>query len=297
MICIHYSVQSSRSVVSDSETPWTAALQASLSITNSQSSPKPMSIESVMPSSHLILYRPLLLLPSIFPRIRVFSNESVLCIKWPKYCSFSFSISLSNEHPGLISFRMDWLDVLAGQGTLKSLLQCHSPKASILWCSDFFIVQLSHPYMTTGKTIALTRCTFVGKVVSLLFNMLSRLVMTFLPRSKRLLISWLQSPSAGILEPPKIKSATVATVSPSISHEVIGPDAMIPLLWYNKCHHSYYYYSIIHSLHEKAFLWKKKKTFLWQPLIILLSPKFCLFQNANRWNYREDYLLLLISLI
>ena len=183
-----------------------------------------------MPSSHLILYRPLLILPSIFPSIRVFSNESVLCIKWPKYCSFSFSISLSNEHPGLISFRMDWLDLLAVQGTLKSLLQCRSPKASILWCSAFFIVQLSHLYLTTGKTITLTRCTFVGKIVSLLFNMLSRLVMTFLPRSKRLLISWLKSPSAGILEPQKIKLATVATVSPSISHEVIGLDAMIPLL-------------------------------------------------------------------
>ena len=156
-----------------------------------------------MPFNHLILCCPLLLLPSIFPSIRVFSNESVLHIRWPKYWSFSFNISPSNEYSGLISFRMDWLDLLAVQGTLKSLLQHHSSKASILWCSAFFTVQLSHPYMTTGKTIALTRPTFVGKVMSLLLNMLSRLVITFLPRSKHLLISWLQSPSAVILEPPK----------------------------------------------------------------------------------------------
>ena len=155
------------------------------------------------PSNHLILCRPLLLLPSIFPSIRVFSNESVLPIRCPKYWSFSFSISLSNEYSGLISFRMDWLDLLAVQGTLKSLLQRHSSKASILRCSAFFTVQLSHPYMTTGKTITLTIWTFVGKVMSLLFNMLSRLVIAFLPRSKHLLISWLQSPSAVILEPPK----------------------------------------------------------------------------------------------
>ena len=184
-------------------TPWTAAQQSSLSFTVSRSLLKLMCIESVMPSNHLILCCPLLLLPSIFPSIRVFSNESALHIRWPKYWSFSFSISPSNEHPGLISFRMDWLDLLAVQGTLKSLLQHHSSKASILRCSAFFTVQLSHPYMTTGKTIALTRLTFVDKVVSLLFNMLSRLVITFLPRSKRLLISWLQSPSAVILEPPK----------------------------------------------------------------------------------------------
>ena len=157
-----------------------------------------------MPSNHLILCRPLLL-PSIFPSIRVFSNESVLRIRWPKYWSFSFNISPSNEHSRLISFRMGWLDLFAVQGTLKSLLQHHSLKASILWCSAFFIVQLSHPYMTTGKTIALTRWTFVGKVMSLLFSMLSRLVITFLPRSKRLLISWLRSPSAVILEPPQNK--------------------------------------------------------------------------------------------
>ena len=179
-----------------------AAHQASLSVTNSWSPPKPMSIELVMPSNRLIFCR-LLLLPSIFPSIRIFSNESAFHIRWPKYWSLSVSNGRSNEHPGLISFRMDWLDLLAVQGTLKSLLQHHSSKASILWCSAFFIVQLSHPYMTTGKTIALTRWTFVGKVMSLLFNMLSRLVITFLPRSKCFLISWLQSPSALILEPQK----------------------------------------------------------------------------------------------
>ena len=187
-------------------TPWTAACQASLSITHSRSPCKPMSIESVMPSNHLILCHPLLLLPSIFPRIRIFSNESALCIRWPKYWSFSFNISPTTEHPGLISFGMDWLDLLAVQGTLKSLLQHHSSKTSILWCSAFFIVQLSHPYMTTGKTIALTRQTFVDKVMSLLFNTLSRLVITFLPRSKPLLISLLQSPTAVILESKKIVS-------------------------------------------------------------------------------------------
>ena len=185
-----------------------------------------MSIESMMPSDHLILCRPLLLL-LLFPSIRVFSNESALHITWPKYWSFSFNISPSNEHPGLVSFRMDQLDLLALRGTLKSLIQHHSSKASILWCSAFFIVQLLHPYMTTGKTIALTRQTFVDKVMSLLFNKLSKLVITFLPRSKCLLISWLQSPSAVILEPRKIKSATVSTVSPSICHEVMGLDTMI----------------------------------------------------------------------
>ena len=178
-----------------------------------------------MPSSHLILCHPLLLLPSIPPSIRVFSNESTLRMRWPKYWNFSFSIIPSKEHPGLISFRMDWLDLLAVRGTLKSLLQHHNSKASILRCSAFFTVQLSHPYMTTGKTIALTRWTVVGKVMSLLLNMLSGLVITFLPRSKSLLISWLQSPSAVIFKPPKIKSDTVSTVSPSISHEVMGPDA------------------------------------------------------------------------
>ena len=170
-------------------------------ITNSRSSLRLTSIESVMPSSHLILYHPLLLLPSIFPSIRVFFNQSVLRIRWPKYWSFSFSINPFNEHPGLISFRMDWSDLLAVQGTLKSLLQHHSSKASVLRYSTFFIVQLSHPYMTTGKTISLTRRAFVDKVMTLLLDMLSRLVITFLPRSKRPLISWLQSPSAVILEP------------------------------------------------------------------------------------------------
>ena len=184
-------------------TPWTVALQASLSVTNSQSLFKPMSLESVMPSNHLILCHPLFLLTSIFPSIRVFSNESALRIRWPKHWSFSFSISPSNEYSGLISFRMDCLGLLAGQGTLKSLLQHHSSKASIIWRSAFFLVQLSHPYMTTEKAIALTRWTFFGKAMSLLFNMLSRLVIAFLPRSKCPLISWLQSLSAMILEPKK----------------------------------------------------------------------------------------------
>ena len=208
--------------------PWIAACQASLSITNSWSSLKLMSIESVMPSSHLILCCPLLLLPPIPPSIRVFSSESTLRMRWPKYWSFSFSIIPSKEHQELISFRMDWLDLLAVQGTLKSLLQHHSSKASILQCSAFFTVQFSHPYIITEKTIVLTRQTFVGKVMSLLLNMLSRLVITFLPRSKHLLISWLQSPSAVILEPQIIKCDTV---SPSICHEVMGPDAMILVFW------------------------------------------------------------------
>ena len=204
-ICWFSSVQS-LSRVQLFATPLTSARLASLSITNSWSPPKPMSIESMMPSNYLILCHLLLLLLSIFPRIRVFSNEAALPIMWPKYWSFSFDISLSNEHPGLISFRMDWLDLLAVQGTLKSPLQHHSSKASILQSSAFFIVQISHPYVTTGKTIALSRWTFVGKWMSLLFNMRSRLVITFLPRSKHLLISWLQSHSAMILEPRKVVS-------------------------------------------------------------------------------------------
>ena len=208
------SVKFSCSVMSDSL--WPAACQASLSITKSQSLLKLMSIESVIPSDHLILCHALLLPPSIFPSIRTFQNESVLRIRWPKYWGFTFSISPSNEYAGLISFRMDWLDLLAVQRTLKSLFQHHSSKVSILWLPAFFIVQLSHPYMSTGKTIALTKQTFVDKVMSLLFNMLSRLVITFLPRSKRLLISWLHSPSTVILEPRKIKSVTISTVSPSI---------------------------------------------------------------------------------
>ena len=185
-------------------TPWTEAQQTSLSTTNSRSSLRLMSIESVMPSSRLILGHPLLLLPPIPPSIRVFSSESTLRMGWPKYWSFSFSIIPSKEIPGMISFRMDWLDLLAVQGTLKSLLQHHSSKASILRRSTFFTVQISHPYMTTGKTIALTRWTLVGKVMSPLWNILSRLFITFLPRSKRPLISQLQSPSAVILEPKKI---------------------------------------------------------------------------------------------
>ena len=184
-------------------TPWTGARQSSLSITNCQSLLKLMPIELVVPSSHLILYCPLLLLPSILHSIRVFSNESVLPIGWPEYCSFNFSISPSNDYSGLISFRVYWLDHFAVQGTLKSLLQHHSSKASILWCSAFFIVQLSHPYLTTGKTIALTIWNFFDKIMSLFFNMLSRLVIAFLPRSKCLLISWLQLPSAVTLEPQK----------------------------------------------------------------------------------------------
>ena len=208
-------------------TPWIAAHQAPLTITNSWSPPKPTCIESVMLSNHPILCHPLFIPPSIFPSIRVFSNESALHIRWPKYWSFSFNISPSNEHPVLIYFRMDWLDLLAVQGTLKSLLQHHSSETSILRSSAFFIIQLSHPYMTTGKTKALTRWTSVDKVMPLLFNMLSRLVITFFPRSKHLLISWLQSPSSVILEPRKINSVTLSIISPSISHEVMGQDAMI----------------------------------------------------------------------
>ena len=208
-------------------TPWTVAHQASLSSANYQSLLKLMSIESVMPSNHLILGCPFLLPPSIFSSIRVFSNKYVLDIRWPKYWSFSFSISPSNEYSGLISFRVDRFYLFAVKWTLKSFLQHHSSKASVLQCSAFFRVQLSHPYMTAGKTIALTRWTFVGKVMSLLFNMLYRLVIAFLSRNKHLLITWLESTSAVILELPKIKSLTVSIVSPSICHEAMGPDAMI----------------------------------------------------------------------
>ena len=191
-------------------TQWTAAHQAPLSFTNFWRLLKLVSIELVMSSNHLVLCHPLVLLPSIFPNIRLFSNESVLCIRWPNYWSFSFSISPTNEYSGLISFRMDWFDLFAVQGTLKSLLQHDSPKSSILWSSAFFMIQLSHPYMTTRKTMALTIKTFVSKITSLLFNMLSRLVIAFLPRSKHHLISWLQSPSAVILDSKKIKSVTVS---------------------------------------------------------------------------------------
>jgi len=182
-------------------------------------------------NQHLILCHPLLLPPSTFPSIRVFSNLSVLCMRWPKYWSFSFSISTPSEYSGLIFIRIDWFNILEVQGTLKSLLQHHHSKGSILQCSAFFILQLSHPYMTMGKTVALTRWTFVGKVMSLLFNMLSRLVIAFLPRSKHLLISWLQSPFVVILEPQKIKSDTVSIISPSICYEVRGLDAMILVFW------------------------------------------------------------------
>ena len=201
-------------------TPWTETKQASLSITNSQSLLKLMSIESVMPFNYLILYRPLLFPLSIFPSIRVISNESVLHIRWPKYWSFSYSISPSNEYTGLISFRMDWLDLASRDSEEPS--QHRSSKASILQHLTFFMVQLSHLYMTIGKTIALTRWTFVDKVMSLLFNVLSRLVIIFLSRNKHILISWLQSPSAVILEPPKIKFVTVSTVLPSLCNQVMG---------------------------------------------------------------------------
>ena len=234
---IQFSSVQSLSRVQRFATPWTAARQASPSITNSRSLLKFMSIESVMPSNHLILCRPLLLPPSIFPSIRVFSNESVLRIRWPMHWGFSFSIGPSNEYSGLISFRIDWLDLLAVQGTLKTLLQHHSSKASIFQCSAFFIVQLSHDYWKNHsfeKTDLCQQINIDGPLLAkqcLLFNMLSSLDITILPRYKRLLISWLQSPSAVILEPPKIKSVTVSIVSPTISHEVMGPDAMILVFW------------------------------------------------------------------
>ena len=211
-------------------TPWTAACWASLSFTISQRLLRLMSIESMMPSNHLILCRSILL-PSIFLSIRAFSNELILHIRWPKFWSVSFSISPSKEYPGLISFRIDWFDLLAVQGALKSLLQHHNLKASILWHSVFFMVQLSHPYMTAGKTIALTRRTFISKMMPLLFNMLSRLVIALLPRSKHLLILWLQSPSAVTLEPKKMKSVPVFIFPPSICHKVMGPAATILVFW------------------------------------------------------------------
>ena len=252
-------------------TPWTAAGQASLSFTIFQSLLKLMSIESVMPSNHLILCLPFLL-RSIFPHIRIFSNELALHIRWLKYWSFSFSISPSNEYLGLISFRIDWFDLLIAQGTLKSLLQHHSSKASILQCSVFFMVQLSHPYMTPGKTIALTRWTFVGKVMSLLFNTLSRFVIAFPPRSKHLLISWLQSPSAMILEPKKIKSVTVSIVSLSICHGVMGLDAMIFIFWMLSFKPSIYICVYIYApyISSAIYMWLQTKSGnspdqLWNP--------------------------------
>ena len=227
---LYYRVQS-LSHVQLFATPWTAAHQASLSISNSQSLLKLKSIKSVNPFNHLILCRPLLLLPSIFPRIKVFSNESVLHIRWPKFCSFSFSISASNEYLGLISFRIDWLDLLAVQGTLKSLIQHHSSKASVLWHSAFFTVQLSHPYMTTGKTIALTRWTFVGKVMCLLFNVLSRLVIAFSSKDQASFNFMAAVTICSDFAAPKIKSVTVSIVSPFICHEVLGPNALILIFW------------------------------------------------------------------
>ena len=213
------------------ETPWTACSTPDFSVHHQLLELAQTHVhQGGMPSNQLILCHPFRLLPSIFPRIRVFSNESVLCIRWPKYQSLSFSISPSNEYSGLISFRMDWFDFLAVQGTLKNLLQHHSSKASVLWCWAFFIVQLSHLYMTTGKATALNRQTFVRKVMSLLFNMLSRFVIVFIPSSKRVLISWLQLPSAVILEPKNIKSVTDSIASSSICHEVMGPDTMILIL-------------------------------------------------------------------
>ena len=258
-------------------------------------SPKLMSIVLVRPSSHLILCCPLLLLPSIFPSIRVFSNESALHIRWSKYWSFSFNISPSNEHPGLISFRRDWLDLLAVQGTLKSLLQHHGSKASIVWCSVIFIVQLSHPYMTTGKTIAQTRWTLVDKVMYLLFNMLSRLIITLLPRSRCLLISWLQSPSAVILEPRKIKSVTVSTVCPSISHEVMGLDAMILVFQMLSFKPTFLLSSFIFikRLFSSSSLSAYLKLLLFLPAILIpacasSSPAFHKMYSAYKLNKQGD---------
>ena len=278
------------------------AHQASLSITNSWSLLKLMSLELVMPSNHLIPCCPLFLLPSVFLSIRFFSKESVFHIRWPKYWSFSFSINPSNEYSGLISLRIDWLDLLAVQGTLKNLLQHHSSKASILRCSAFFIVQFSHPYMTTGKTIAMTRRTFVGKIMSLLFNMLSRLVITFLPRSKPLLISWLQSPSAVIFEPLKIKSATVSTVSPSICHEVMELDAMIlvfsmlsfkPILLLSSFTFikRLFSFSSFSDIRVVSSVNLRLLIFLWAILIPdcgSFSSAFCLIYSAYKLNKQGD---------
>ena len=259
-----------------------------------------MSIELVMPSNYLILCHLLFLLPSIFPSIRVFPNESVLCIRWPKY--WSFIISSSNEYSGLISFRIDWFDLLAVQGTLKSLLQYHSSKASTHWCSTFFIVWLSHPYMTTGKAIALTIWTSVSKVMSLLFKVLSRLVIAFLPRSKHFLKSWLQSPSAVILEPKKMKSLTVSFVSPSICHEVIGPDAMILVFWMLsfKPAFSLSFFTFIKGLFSSSLLSAIKvvssaylRLLIFLPAILIpvyvsLSPVFCMMYSAYKLNKQGD---------
>ena len=275
---------------------WTVACQASLSITNSGSLLKLMSFESVTPSNHLILCRPLLLLPSIVPSIRVSSNESVLYIRWPKYYSFSFSISPSNECSGLISFRMDWLDLLAVQGTLKSLLQHHSSKASILGCSAFFIVQLSDPYMIIGKAIALTRWTFIDKSNVSTFKICC---LPFLPRSKHLLFSWLQSPSAVVLEPIKIKSTTVY---PSICHEVMGPDVMILVFWMLsfKPTFSLSYFTFIKRLFSCSLLSAIRvmssaylRLLIFLPAIVIplcasSSPAFHLIYSAYKLNRQGD---------
>ena len=270
-----------------------AARQASLSITNSRSLPKLTSIESMIPTNHLILCHPLFLPPSIFPSIKVFSNKSVLCIRWPKHWSFSFSISPTNEHPVLISFMMDWLDLPAVQGTLKSLLQHHSSKASVLLCLSFFTVQLSHPYMTTGKTIALTRWTFAGKVMSLLFNMLSRLVITFLPRSKHLLISWLQCSDAHLTSHSRMSG----------SRWVITP-SWLSGLWRSFLYSSVYscYLFLMSSASVIPFLSPIVAIFAWNvPLVSLIFmkrslvfpiPLFFSISCTDHWR-RLSYLSLL----
>ena len=231
MLCNHHQCCCCYSVTQSLfATPWTAAHQVSLCLTISRNLAKFMSIALVMPSSHLILWHPLLLLPS-FPSIRVHSNESSVCIRWPKTWSFSFSISHSSEYSGLISLKIDWFDLLAVQETFRSPLQHHSSKILILWHSAFFTVQLLQPYVTIGKTIGLTILTFISRVTSLLFNTLSRFVIAFLPRSNHLLILWVQSPSAAILEPKKRKSVTTSTFSPSICHEVMGQDPIVLVFW------------------------------------------------------------------
>ena len=281
--------------------PMDHACQTSLCITNSWSLLKLLSIESVMPSNHLIFCCPLLL-PSIFPSIRVFFNESVLHIRWPKYWGFSFSISPSNEYSGLISFRFDWFDLLEAQGTLKSLLQHHSSKASVLRHSAFFMVQISHPYMTTKKTETLTRWTSVGKVMSLLFNMLSRLVIAFLPRSKHLLISWLQSSSAVILEPKKNKVSHCFHWYPSICHEVMRLDAMILVFWMLnfKPAFSLSYFTFIKRLlnssslsaiREVASAYLKLLTFpsaILTPAFASFSLALCTMYSAHKLNKQVD---------
>ena len=279
--------------------PMDCSTYASLFITNSWSLLKLMSIKLMMPSNHFILCCPLLLLPSIFPSIRVFSNESVLHIRWPKY--WSFSINPSNKYSGLISFRIDWFYLLGIQGTLKNLLQHHSSKVSVLWHSAFFIAQLSHPYMTIGKTIALTRRTFFSKIMSLLFNMLCRFVIAFLPRRKCLLISWLQSASAAILEPKKIKSLTVSIVFPSICHEVMGPDTMILVFWMLSFQPAFSlsYFTFIKRLFSSLHFYHKGSVICISEVIdtspsVLISacasssPAFCMRYSAYKKNKQDD---------